>query len=408
MKKLMILGAGVYQVPILTRAKEKGYYTIAVSPDGDYPGLQIADKVYYIDVRDKEKVLEAAAAEKIDGITTDQTDLAMETIAYVAEHLGLPGISYECARLFTDKSLMRIKGEQLGIPTIRSRVTDTAEEAADFLKELGRPAMIKPVDNQGSRGIFLVHNAEELQEHYDLARSFSKTGRVIIEQYVKGREFEVDSLVYDYKAKTLMYADVVLFDIPGIFASKTRIYPSAADPKEVENLLEYNRQIIEGFGLQQGITHSEFIMDEDGQPYLLEAAARGGGAFVSSHITKLQTGLDTADFLIDLALGHITEMPAFERNLCHCGGISFYLPVGKVVSTEGIEEAKQLPYMCAHRLDDIQLGMQTETFSDKTARYISVLRADSREELLAHIDEYRKTIRIKVETAEGIQGPIWG
>lgn len=408
MKKLMILGAGVYQVPILTRAKEKGLYTIAVSPDGDYPGLKIADKVYYIDVRAEQEVLEAARAEQIDGITTDQTDLAMGTIAYVAEHMGLPGIDYECAKLFTDKSLMRKKGEELGIPTIRSRVTENRDEAVEFLKDLGRPAIIKPVDNQGSRGIFRVESEEDLRRQYEAARGFSRSGRVIIEQYINGREFEVDSLVFDHKAKTLMYADVELFDIPGIFASRTRLYPSACDEETVSRLLEYNRAVIEGFGLKQGITHSEFMMDEDGQPYLLEAAARGGGAFVSSHITKLQTGLDTADFLIDLALGEIREMPAFGKNLCHCGGISFYLPVGKVISTEGVEEAKALPFMCAHRLDDIRPGMETDPFSDKTARYISVLRADSREELLKNIDVYRETIRIRVETESGIQGPIWG
>lgn len=408
MTKLMILGAGVYQVPILTKARERGLYTIAVSPEGDYPGLAIADKVYHIDVRDKNRVLEAARAEQIDGIATDQTDLAMATIAYVAEHMGLPGISYECARLFTDKSLMRKKGEELGLATIRSAVTGSLEEALEFLHALGSTAIIKPVDNQGSRGIFPINSPEDLTANYERAMAFSASGRVIIEQYIEGREYEVDSIVFDHKARTLMYADVELFDIPGVFASKTRIYPSALEEEKVERLLEYNRQIIEGFGLSQGITHSEFKVDRSGQPYLLEAAARGGGAFVSSHITQLQTGLDTADFLIDLALGRVREMPAFGRNLCFCCGVSFYLPAGKVVSLEGIEEAKAMECMCAHRLDDIHLGMQTEVFSDKTARYISVLRADTREELLEEIDRYREIIRVSVETPSGIRGPIWG
>ena len=332
----------------------------------------------------------------------------MDTIAYVAEHMGLPGISRECAKLFTDKSLMRKKGEELGLPTIRSQVTDDLEEAQEFLQSLGSTAIIKPVDNQGSRGIFPINSPEDLTASFERAMAFSKTGRVILEQYVEGKEYEVDSIVFDHRARTLMYADVELFDIPGVFASKTRIYPSAMEGEKVQRLLDYNRKIIEGFGLSEGITHSEFKMDRSGQPYLLEAAARGGGAFVSSHITKLQTGLDTAEFLIDLALGEVSEMPRFSRNLCYCCGVSFYLPAGKIISLEGVEEAKALKYMCAHRLDDLQQGMITEAFSDKTARYISVLRADTREELMQRIDEYREIIRIEVETPSGVRGPIWG
>ena len=71
MKKLMILGAGVYQVPLIKRAKEKGLYTIVVSIPGDYPGFKLADKIYYENTTDCEKILEIAQKENIDGIATD-------------------------------------------------------------------------------------------------------------------------------------------------------------------------------------------------------------------------------------------------------------------------------------------------------------------------------------------------
>lgn len=407
MKKLMVLGAGSGQVTIIEKAQGRGIYTIAVSPDGDYPGLKIADATYHIDVRDENAILEAAKKEQINGIITDQTDMAMRTVAYVAEQMGLPGIGYECAKLFTDKYAMRKKSEELGLPTIKSCVTKTIEEAEHFFLELGKPAIIKPVDSQGSRGIFKIQSSADINKHYAESQSFSKSGNVIIEQYIDGDEYEINSIVIDGKEHTLCCGDLTMFEEPGIFASRYRLYPTQRDTKIVARLLKLNKDSVEGFGLVNGLTHSEYRVDPDGIPYLIEAAARGGGAHVSSDIIGLQTGFDTSEYLIDFALGNSTDNIHFDTELCHCGTFSFYLPAGKVVSVDGLAEAKNLPFIRGNDLDEIELGMETKPYSDKTGRFISVLVGDSREELVNNFEEYKKLIKIKVQTTDGLKGPVW-
>ncbi|MBR0468638.1 MAG: ATP-grasp domain-containing protein [Mogibacterium sp.] len=407
MKKIMILGAGQYQMPIITRAKEFGLYTIAISPKGDYPGFAVADKSYYVDVKDMETVLEIAEKEGISGITTDQTDIPVRTEAYVSEKLGLPGISYECARIFTDKSLMRSKCEELGLRSIRCKASSDIKEVKEFFDSIGKTAILKPVDNQGSRGVYKVERRAEIDSLFGAAVGYSKSGKVIIEEFIEGQEYEVDSIVFDYKDQTLLYGDVIPFDIPGVFAAKVRMYPSASDSVIVDRLLKYNSDIVRGFGLKQGITHSEYIVDADGQPYLLEAAARGGGGFISSHIVRLHTGIDTATYLIKLALGEITEAPVVEELPNVCCYVSFFLPEGIVTSVEGIEEVKALPYLHAHSLNDITIGKKTAPFSDKTHRYVNVLTADTREELYRRIDDFKKTLKIVVQTEDGPKGPVW-
>ena len=118
MKKLLILGAGNYQLPLILKAKEMGIYTVVISPDGPYPGLKVADKVYYQDARDEKMALEVAAKEQVDGVTTDQGELFVRAVAFVAENMGLPGIGYENSLIFTNKYLMREKCMEMGIPTI--------------------------------------------------------------------------------------------------------------------------------------------------------------------------------------------------------------------------------------------------------------------------------------------------
>ena len=407
MKKIMILGAGQYQMPIITRAKELGLYTIVISPKGDYPGLEAADKAYYVDVKDMDTILEIAREEGIAGITTDQTDIPVRTQAYVSEKLGLPGISYESARIFTDKSLMRERCEELGIRSIRHKASGDIDEVKAFFDSIGRNAIMKPVDNQGSRGVFKIESKAQIDELFETAASFSKSGKVIIEEFIDGQEYEVDSIVFDYKDQTLMYGDVIPFEIPGMFAAKIRMYPSGSDKEIIDRLLQYNSDILQGFGLKQGITHSEYIVDEEGQPYLLEAAARGGGSFISSHIVKLRTGVDTSDFLVKLALGEISDQPVVGDMNNVCCYLSFFLHPGTVTSVEGLEEVKALPYLHVHNLDGIKIGAKTGAFSDKTQRYINVMYADTREELYRRIDDFKKTLKIVVETENGPQGPVW-
>ena len=115
MKKIMILGAGIYQVPLIRTARRMGLYTIGVSIPGDYPGFALADKIYELNTRDKEAILAAAEKEQIDGICTSGTDVAVSTIGYVCEKMHLSGIPYEAAEILTDKAKMKDAFRQGGV-----------------------------------------------------------------------------------------------------------------------------------------------------------------------------------------------------------------------------------------------------------------------------------------------------
>ena len=121
MKKVMILGAGIYQVPLIKTAKKLGLYTIVVSIPGNYPGFELADKVYYENTVDDEKILEIAKEEQIDGIITTGTDVCVITIGKVCDAMGLAGLSYEAAQIAVDKMLMKTKYEEYGVRTARFR-----------------------------------------------------------------------------------------------------------------------------------------------------------------------------------------------------------------------------------------------------------------------------------------------
>lgn len=408
MKKILILGAGTYQVDLIKKCKELGHEAIVVSP-GQYPGMKYADKVIDANILDYEAVYNIAKSEHVDGIISDQTDMAVYSIAYASTKLGLSGNSPEVAELFINKHLMREKCKQLGLPSIPSDSVDNVEDAKKCFNDFGSPCIIKPVDSAGSKGVTRINTIKELEQHYDECVKYSGTGEIIIEKFITGKEFEVDSIALNREVKTLMYADLDEFKIPNVFASMTRLYPSVAEKDIVERLLDYDNTMLKGFGINQGLTHSEYIVDDKtGEVYLIETALRGGGTFISSHIAELQTGINTAEFLIKMSLGELKEIPKFQHSRCHCGYVAFYLPVGEIMSIDGVEEIINKDYVDKTTMDTLKISQKTTEFHDKRNRHAIILHGISREDLNDKIKEIRKTLKIIVKTGEGMKGPIWG
>lgn len=162
-KNILVLGAGALQVPLINRVKEKGFNPVVVSLHSDEPGMKMANDTIVADFVDEELMLKYAKQYNVVGVVTDQTDLPVRTVAYVSEKMGLPGIGYETACLFTDKYRMREKCKELGIDTLHYKLVGSLEEAKEFFTSLNKPVILKPINNQGSKGVCKVSSVEELE-----------------------------------------------------------------------------------------------------------------------------------------------------------------------------------------------------------------------------------------------------
>ena len=413
-KKILIIGAGDFQLPLVQQAAKTCQVLLAAPVISEAFDPYISDRLI-VDVRDESAILAFAQEHKIDGVITDQTDIAVRSVAYVAEKMGLPGISYETGLLFTDKSRMRKRLAELGLPLLANRTVSSVEDAIAFFRELGGTktsssvrVIIKPLDTQGSRGVQVCASEQEIRNKYDEAARWSGSHEVIVEHFATGREFVVESLVLDHQYRTLCIGDTLYFDIPDAFAAKSRIFPTTADNTLRQKVLDLDEKIITGFGLTQGITHSEYIMEGD-EVYLIETAARGGGVFISSDLISLSSGLHTEQFLIDIALGQQKEMPRILPQQCFCGYMAFYLPVGRVIRADGIEDVLAFPFVHRTQLGKLHVGIENhEGATDKTSRLALIVSGDTREELMQHMAQVRSTLQIEVEAPDGsIRQPIW-
>lgn len=407
-QKLLIIGSGDFQLPLAARAAKEDLEVLIAGPVVDERYDPYVSKKCIADVRDREKILAFAKEEKIDGVITDQTDIAVRTVAWIAEQLGLPGNGYETSCLFTDKSAQRAKLAELGIKQLPNKTVHSLEEGLAYYAELGGTVIIKPHDSQGSRGVQIVENEEMLREKYAEAARWSTDDGVIIERYATGREFVIEGICYNYEFKNLGCGDTLYFDIPDVYAGKNRIFPTSADDELAQRALDLNAKIITGFGMKQGLTQTDMIMDGD-DLYLVETAARGGGVWVSSDLAHYYTGVDIEGFLINIALGRQQGLPEFTPGQSYVGYEAFYLPVGEVVHCEGVEEVVNLPYVHHNTLYKLHNGLVTKNAAtDKTARIAFVVTGEDRVQLWSRMYSIRRMLDVKVRTPQGkIVGLIW-
>ena len=306
MKKLMIMGAGIYQVPLIKKAKEMGIYTIAVSIPGNYPGFALADKVIYENTVDYEKILEVAKAEKIDGIVTAGTDVAVITIGKVCDELGLSGIGFEAAKVASNKILMKRKYEEYGVRTARFREVGLDEEVGEKIQDLNYPLIVKAVDSSGSRGITRVNSEAGLEEAVNAVKSVTRTDHFIVEEFVEGKEFGAQAFVQNGKLKfALPHGDYVFQGDTGVPIG--HFAPYDLSEEVIADAEEQLEKAIQAMGLNNCAINADFILKDD-KTYVLELGGRSGATCLAE-LVSIYYGYDYYEKLIRAALGEDLEFP---------------------------------------------------------------------------------------------------
>ena len=305
MKKLMILGAGVYQVPLIKQAKKMGIYTIVVSIKGKYPGFSLADKVYYEDITNYKKILEIAKAEKIDGIMTAGTDVAVITIGYVCDKLHLKGLSMKSAERATNKMLMKNQFEKNGVRTARFReVAFNLNTLIKETSELTFPLIFKAVDTSGSRGIKKVNSISEFEDAMNYVKKATKLDYFIVEEFIVGEEFGAQAFVQDGEIQFILpHGDYVFTGETGVpighFAPYNLNHEIIVDTKKQ---LE---RAIKALELDNCAINADFIL-HNGKTYVLEIGGRSGATCLAE-LTSIYYNFNYYEKMIQVALGESVD-----------------------------------------------------------------------------------------------------
>lgn len=341
MKKLLVLAAGLLQIPVIKKAKELGYYVIAADGCAEAPGLKCADKAVVLNITSEELMLDFARKEQIDGVIHPCSEVAMNVMGRINDELELCGISRETALKATNKHLMRKAFEDYGAPSPWSACFAEIDDAWKLYCETPTKDMIlKPSRNSGSRGIAKISEGlskEEFTVLFERSKTESRDETVMLEQFVEGPEFSVEIIVWKKEPHILAVTDKKTTEAP-YFVELGHSQPSCFSDAEVEEIKQAAYKGVLALSLDCCAAHAEIKL-QNGKAYIMEIGARLGGDFISTELTHLSTGIDMVSAAVDVALGVEPNLEPTEEKQGVC--IRYLCPKpGKILSISGEEILK--------------------------------------------------------------------
>ena len=343
---LLIVSAGILQVPAILKAKKLGYYTIVTDLNPKSPGFSYCDEKVLLSTKDIEGhellAKKLKKSKNLVGVYTQGTDVEY-TVAKAAKAAGLPGIDPKVAKKCNDKILMRKTFKSKHVEKMKFQSASNYTQALNAVKKVGFPCIIKPDDNSASRGITVVKSISAVKKAFDEAIVNCYHRReVIIEEFLPGVEYSVDTIVWDGKVYPCGISDRTFLK-----SSKYRIQSGSLTPSLLPSCIQdemYNlmQKAASALGVDKGAFKGDLILVKN-KPRIIEITARTSGGFDSQYRKPYSFGIDMLKATIDIAVGKELDFcDIIPRWTKWSKTFSVFPKPGKIKKIIGIKEAKKI------------------------------------------------------------------
>jgi carbamoyl-phosphate synthase large subunit len=388
-KAVLIFGVGPLQQSIINRAKKMGLYTVGIDPCEDATCKGDVDAFEVVGGQDYEGTCAVVEKYSIDAIVTAATDKPLVMMARIAEKYGFPFYSVETAQWSTDKYQMKQRFLEGDVPCARGRLIHTADEA----KNLYFPLIVKPRDNSGSRGVKLCRSMEELQTSMSEALEVSKLDTVLVEEFIEGPEYSIESLHHDGKSEVIQFTEKKTTEFP-YNVELGHIQPANISEENKQKIREIISKIGKALHFVNCPSHTELKINERGI-FVIETSPRLGGDYITSTLTPLSTGVNLEDELLRMALGEgINPKPQAVQ---YSGVRFFALEEGSVIKhAPDVNFAKNWPHVVDFSFN-LKEGDRVNRITSSLNRYGHLtLIAGNRESIEDAFEKYEKVMKENV------------
>ena len=349
MKTLLFVGGGHHQRRGILRAKELGHRVVAVDAREDAPGMLAADVAEPVDFRDVDSVIEVARRHGVEGAMTVSADRAVPVVAAVAETLGLPGIGTDVARAMTNKLVMRRLFAEHDVPQPRFAPVDSRNGAPRAAAEtVGFPAVLKPANSGGQRGLYRLESAEDLDERLPAALAESPTGEAILEEFADGLELNGIAIVRDGEVTLVSFSERLRPPGRGFGVGWIHVYPTSLEEDALAEAERVASRSVSALGLENGIAFPQLLAEPSGEVLAVEVAARIPGGQMAD-VVREGTGVDLLDVAILQAFGEPVPDALVTPSRSQPLAVRFLtaepgpLPAGTVKRISGLERVLACP-----------------------------------------------------------------
>jgi biotin carboxylase len=389
-KTLLVLGAGIYQLPAIETAKRLGYRVLTTDNVPDNPGHRVADQSFGFDIIDAEGVIAIGERQRISGVIAPCTDAGVVTAAIVADRLRLPGPPAHAATVLTQKYRFREFLDQCGYPSPR-RVLVRGDEAPVELFDGGR-WLLKPNRSSGSKGVRIISTPQEFSTNVAEARKFSLDGTAILEEHIEGTQHTCEGLLHSGQVALALMTD--RDTAPQPYAATAGHRAPSRLPEETQSAaLRAIEEVLGRLGVSSGPFDCDFVA-RSGEIVLLEMTPRLGGNSLSK-LFKAALDFDLVAYAVAHACGDAYAIPASCQ------------PLAKSVQILGADRSGTLEWntaeVCALLREpwveslsfDVPFGASVERFTNGRQRVgEAMLSGSDRRELDAHILQFKRRLSL--------------
>lgn len=297
MKKIFILGGSRLQLDLIYEAKKLYFEVFLFDSNANCEGKKYADIFYHIDIKDKEKILEKAKEIKPLIITTIASEIGNVTACYVSEKMNLVSNSYQIALNTTNKKLMKSIAIKNGLNITKFKIINSFKCLNNWNSF---PAIIKPIDSSAGRGISFISETSQINEAIEKAFSFTNEKEILIEEYIKGKQFSIETISFEGIHKIIAITEEYLTPLPKIIETQ-QLLPARVTDEEKKLINEFILKILDSYHIRFGACHVEVKIDNKKRLYLIEIASRMGGW--RSELINFALGINYCQLLIFSLLG---------------------------------------------------------------------------------------------------------
>ncbi len=340
---VLIFGAGINQLELIREAKALGLTTVVIDPLSDPPSKTASDFFYIVPGDDYKTTKRIAIEHNIGGIVTGQMEKPLRLMAKLGEEMGFIFHSPEVTEKCIDKWLMKSAFLSRAVPCangILLRAGEIFNEST--IDGYNFPLIIKPRDAFSSRGVYKTNDNNELKSHLEEAKHFSSRGDVIIEEFLEGKEYSVETITFKGKTTIVQFTEKFITPYPRT-VEMGHLQPADLNNSQREMISEIAEKGIMALGIDNSAAHVEVMMTTEG-PRVIEIGARLGGDFISSYLTKASTGISMDKASVQVALGVSPDLtPGNQKyslikylELPEGKVVTNVFPVGDILNTPGI------------------------------------------------------------------------
>ncbi|MBD5505605.1 MAG: ATP-grasp domain-containing protein [Lachnospiraceae bacterium] len=298
-KTIAILGASTGQKILYLKAREMGLYVIGFAWDTGVLSDDMFDEFHTVSVTDIESIVRICRQRDVDGVVTNASEFLMPLASEIADRLGLICTPSDVIRKIQNKKAVREMTRC--IPELAHPQNYLYPDRSFY----GYPCVVKPIKGASKKGVSFCMDDEDFSEA--LRYAGDGENEILVEEYISGREFSVESLSFNGVHSVIQITDKDSSGPPH-FVELGHHQPSTLPETVKERVKAIISKILDCVGFRNGATHIEMKYDEQSDRlYLIEINCRGGGDHISDTLVSLSTDCDYISEMINVALGQYTQ-----------------------------------------------------------------------------------------------------